>query len=586
MEGDDRREKGHLSDRRFDSLGSVLDPRLLSSIPFEFMSVVQAATLEHSLSGVDVLAQAKTGTGKTLAFLLPCVQRISTMLPLVSRSPSDISVLILSPTRELALQIEKEAVVLLRGFQGAIGVQHCVGGTNMETEKRALRSSRADILVATPGRLIDHLQNSGLAPQLRNVRALVLDEADRMLDMGFRRELQTILAALPSRQERPRQSLLFSATIPQGIRDVADLDENHVFVNTLRPEEQNTHQHVPQDFIIVPHTQTFAATLCILLESLSQDPKTTKPILFFSTARSTAIFFVLLETLQKQLSGVHSANLQRLSPAWQALQTVPVFELHSRKSQSQRVRATQAFTKSQTAILCSSDVTARGVDFPGVTSVIQVGLPSSGEQYIHRLGRTARAGAAGSGVLILTPYERFFLRKKEVAGLPLRERKLVFTEDDLLPEADSAIRKALMTVSDKEKSQAYQAALGYYKSSLKDLGWSPAQLVDEMNDWARQALLFQEGASGPAPPLLAKTVGKMGLKGTPGLNVVKQLPSWADDGAGDSPNDRGDVYQHLSTVRQRGSPYGRGAKVVANGRGGGAGRGARDSVVRATQSSS
>lgn len=129
-------------------------------------------------------------------------------------------------------------------------------------------------------------------------------------------------------------------------------------------------------------------------------------------------------------------------------------------------------------------------------------------------------------------------------------------------------------------------ALGYYKSSLKDLGWSPAQLVDEMNDWARQALLFQEGASGPAPPLLAKTVGKMGLKGTPGLNVVKQLPSWADDGAGDTPNNRGDVYQHLSTVRQRGSPYGRGAKVVANGRGGGAGRGAKDSIVRATQSSS
>lgn len=450
-------QSDHLSGRRFDSLTSVFDSRLLSSIPFEFMSVVQAATLEHTLSGIDVLAQAKTGTGKTLAFLLPCIHRLSAMLPLPTRLPSNISVLILSPTRELALQIEKEAQMLLRDFHGAIGVRHCVGGTNMAMEKQALQSSRSDILVATPGRLIDHLQNSGIASQLSNLRVFVLDEADRMLDMGFRRELQTILAALPSRVEKPRQSLLFSATIPSAIRDVAGLDDNHVFVNTLRPEEQNTHQHVLQDYLIVPHAQTFVATLCIIIESLLKDPKATKSILFFPTARSTALFYVMMENLQKQLRAKQCAPSASLSSAWEALRSLPVFELHSRKSQSQRVRATQAFSESQSAILCSSDVTARGVDFPGVTSVIQVGLPSSGEQYIHRLGRTARAGAAGSGVLILAPYEQFFLRKKEVVCLPLKERKLVFNEERLLSEVSSAVRQALIATSDKEKTQAYQA---------------------------------------------------------------------------------------------------------------------------------
>ena len=183
---------------------------------------------------------------------------------------------------------------------------------------------------------------------------------------------------MPPRKVQPRQSLLFSATIPPGIREVADLDPNHVVINTLKPGEENTHEHVPQEYLLVSSVDMFPATVSILEQSFEKDPTASKVILFFPTARLTGLFYSLMQKLQAQSQGN--------SP----LSNVPLFELHSRKSQGMRTKASGDFGKAVKAILCSSDVTARGVDFPGVTQVIQVGLPASGEQYIHRLGRTAR----------------------------------------------------------------------------------------------------------------------------------------------------------------------------------------------------
>jgi ATP-dependent RNA helicase MSS116 len=183
---------------------------------------------------------------------------------------------------------------------------------------------------------------------------------------------------MPPRKTHPRQSLLFSATIPPGIREVADLDPNHVIINTLKPGEENTHEHVPQEYVLVSTVDMFPATLSFLEQSFQRDSSGSKVILFFSTARLTGLFYALLQALQAQSQGS--------SP----LHNVPLFELHSRKSQAARGKASKAFGEAVRGILCSSDVTARGVDFPGVTQVIQVGLPANGEQYIHRLGRTAR----------------------------------------------------------------------------------------------------------------------------------------------------------------------------------------------------
>lgn len=249
------------------------------------------------------------------------------------------------------------------------------------------------------------------------------------------------MSALSPRNVQPRQSLLFSATIPPGIRETADLDKNCAFINTLKPGEENTHEHVPQEYVVVPSTDLFAATVALLKQSFENDPQTCKVMLFFPTARLTGLFASLLESLKKQSQG--------RGP----LGDVPLFEVHSRKSQPARAKAADQFSKAAKGILCSSDVTARGVDFPGVTQVIQVSLPANSDQYIHRLGRTARAGASGSGILLLNEAETFFLRGKAMQALSIKQMPAVPDLSFTKP----AVLQALAEVSDKEKAQAYSA---------------------------------------------------------------------------------------------------------------------------------
>lgn len=540
----------HLSNVTFASLSSHnVDQRLLDAIPFSLMSEVQAATIEPALQGVDILAQAKTGTGKTVAFLLPAIQRI-----LTSGSPArgSISCLILSPTRELALQIEKEANLLLARIDSSVlGVQHVVGGTNMSSEVRQLNSKRCDILVATPGRLLDHLQTTpGFPARLNQLRTYILDEADRMLDMGFRQELQKIAVHLPDRKQVPRQLLLFSATIPPGVREVAGLDpKNARFINTLSEEESNTHAHVSQESVVVDSwADALPATLALILEEIARLPLAAKVIVFSPTARAAGLAAELFRT---------PAVTRRLETA--ANGSFPIGEIHSRKSQSARVKATSDFAAAPRAVLFSSDVAARGVDFPGVSCVLQVGLPASGEQYVHRIGRTGRAGAEGKGAIVLARNgEERFLGLPEMRDLPIRQRPQL-----ALDEARKVVHAGLLAVSDETKSQAYQAALGYFKGELKLLRWGVPELIARVNEYAQHALMYRGGQSDQPPPLQAKTVGKMGLKGVQGLNVVRGESQPQQQGRGGS----GGGHQ---VNGGGGGARGGGAR---GGRGGGRGRG-------------
>ncbi|KAK4705975.1 hypothetical protein P7C70_g230, partial [Phenoliferia sp. Uapishka_3] len=472
----------------------------------EFCTPVQAETLPVLLTGVDCLAQAKTGTGKTLAFLIPCIERLLRAKP--QPVSGQISVLIMSPTRELAIQIEEAARGLLSATSFA--VQHVVGGTNMSSETKRLNTQRCDILVATPGRLIDHLENSNLKAKFCNLRALVLDEADRLLEAGFRRELEKIINMLPDRKNVPRQTLLFSATVPQQVHQIASLAllPNHAFISTISEADANTHAHVPQHSLIASLNDTFPMTLAAIQSEIAIHGAATKIMAFLPTARAT---------------GLAAAVFKRLNLPME------VSEIHSRKSQSQRNAAAEAFKGVSSGILFSSDVTARGMDFPGVTTVMQVGLPANGEQYIHRLGRTARAGAAGSGIIILAPFETFFLRKREISVLPLAPHPASNTtlavNSPQLEKARAAVRAAMATVDDETKSQHYGASLGFYKSFLRECFGSAEGMVKVMNDYAvsPDGLAYAR-SSGETPGMLASTIGKMGLRGTQGLNIVKELP--------------------------------------------------------------
>lgn len=342
-----------------------------------------------------------------------------------------------------------------------------------------------DVLVATPGRLQDHMENHKLRNPLQNLSYLIFDEADQLLDQGFRPAITKIMNMLPPKSSR--QTLLFSATMPPNVMEMARfaLREDFQHVDCVG-EEKNTHDHVVQHVVIHSLEAQMAELRTALMEGMQADPDY-KILVFFTTARLTQAFAELFNAM-----------------------SFKVLEIHSRKSQSQRGKASAAFRTSTQVIMFTSDVSARGMDYPDVTRVIQVGLPANKAQYIHRLGRTARAGKAGDGVLLLADFESRFV-KELLEFKPVMRAPMEHADCD---RATPIIHTALRKVPERTLSMAYQAWLGFYKTNLRKLGWSPEELVQRANSWATECLLLDE-----PPALLAKTVGMMGLKNVPGVRV-------------------------------------------------------------------
>lgn len=388
--------------RRFADLQGLVDPIILKTITedlkFDEMMPVQAASLEDLLSKrLDCLVQAKTGTGKTLAFLIPAIQTM------INKRTRGISLLVITPTRELAQQIAKEAEALLQRLP-KFKICVAIGGTNKDKEQRAIFSG-CDILIATPGRLIDHLSEEGIVDRFASLNTLVLDEADRLLDMGFMPSLQQIVRALPDKSTTDRQGMLFSATIAEHVQKVAHLilTKNYKFISTIPEGEVNTHERVPQMLVEVPE---FTDVAPALLQALHQECQANgkgsfKAIIFAPTAAVADWYNSIIEQFK--------ATLPSCSV------------LHSRVSQSKRTKLTADFKNAQSAILVATDVIARGMDFPDVSHVFQAGVPADRESYIHRLGRTARAGKEGRGIFIIASAESFFPRYwlKDISFQPM-----------------------------------------------------------------------------------------------------------------------------------------------------------------------
>lgn len=479
---------------RFADLGkeNLLNPILLNTITkdlkFDHMMPVQAATLHDLLQKrIDILAQAKTGTGKTIAFLLPAIQNL---LNKQRAGKTGVSLLVISPTRELAMQIAKEATALLQRLP-QYKVSFAIGGTNKDREERGILGG-CDILIATPGRLYDHLSNPAIVDAFKNLDTLVLDEADRLLDMGFMKALKDIIACLPDKASSKRQGMLFSATIAPHVQKFAHLvlSEGYKFVSTIPEGEVNTHARVPQLLITVPEFSSVTPVMvsAIRSEIAQVGIKEFKAIVFAPTAA---------------LADWYAAILQNL-PGFP-----PVSVLHSRVSQSKRTNVTNIFRDSSSSILVATDVVARGMDFPNVSNVFQVGIPADKESYIHRLGRTARAGREGRGTFIITDHELFF------AKYNLKEITFIATPADF--GAASEVARAASKIDIQAK--VYQAWMGYYKNHLKGMNWTTDKLVAEGNRFAIEGM-----ASGGVPEIQKSTVGKMGLKGVRGLNIVASVP--------------------------------------------------------------
>jgi ATP-dependent RNA helicase MSS116 len=500
--------KQALSDARFASLDvcNELKRSMSDVFGYEQMTHVQEQSIPVSLTGVDLLAKAKTGTGKTIAFLIPALERL---VKGKGSNKSKVAILVISPTRELACQIEQEALQLTK-FLTQVKVQCVYGGTSKNTDISKFKRGFPDVLIATPGRLNDHLDsNCGLKEAASNLQCLIFDEADQLLEMGFRPEINRMLSMLPPKGNG-RQTTLFSATMPQDVKSIASiaLRDDYQYVDCVG-EDQGTHERVPQ-FVTVYDPKYQLEELAALL-SEGMKVSDFKIIVFFVTAR---------------LAGLHAELFD--------IMNFPVVEIHSRKSQSQRTKASKEFRDHTQRVLFTSDVSARGMDYPDVTMVCQVGLPDTKAQYVHRLGRTARgaSGKEGMGVLLLADYEQNFVHR-ELKDQPVQDRACHISSIRGGEASSSAwtnkITAALGQLPEKTVATGYQAWMGFYNGKLRVLGWDKKQLVQEANLFATQVCRLKE-----TPILMAKTVGKMGLKGVPGLRIEGRngVPKADFDGGG------------------------------------------------------
>ncbi|KAI1419406.1 DEAD-domain-containing protein [Xylaria sp. FL1777] len=480
---------------------------------YENMTEVQSMSMNSALKGVDMVAQAKTGTGKTLAFLVPLFQRVLADQPELASprarrraSSENIRAIILSPTRELAEQIGVEARKLAQNT--SIVVQTAVGGTRKRESLFKMWREGCDVLVATPGRLNDLLSDPEAKVAAPNLQAFVLDEADRMLDVGFSDEIRSIQKLLPSRDEKDRQTLLFSATIPRDVVHLAKSmvrPDNFEFVQTIKSDDVPTHERVPQHLVTIQGLENVYPVIAEIAEKAKNAKDSELPfkaVVFFSSTAAVQYAFEIF--MQSRLFS------QRTGTA--------IFEIHSRLTQAQRTRSADYFRQSKSAILFSSDVTARGMDFPNVTDVIQIGLPPDRDQYIHRVGRTGRAGNSGRGWLVLTQEEIAEARGR-LPGLPIKP-------NDTLESAKYAVgdSSASETASRyfNNFANAYSSAPKFMFRALYlgSLGakfgryFQAEDMIKLLNNWCLGALGWKE-----TPAIPPKTAQNRGLTRVPGIRI-------------------------------------------------------------------
>jgi ATP-dependent RNA helicase RhlE len=353
----------------FDTLG--LAPDLLETVAREGYTEptpIQSAAIPLVLAGRDVLAAAQTGTGKTAAFVLPLLERLrSHANRAISPARHPIRVLILLPTRELAVQVEEAVRTYSRSLPIRSTVVH--GGVPMAAQVKALWGG-VEILVATPGRLLDHLGQGTVT--LGQVEVLVLDEADRMLDMGFMPDVRRIVALLPSR----RQTLFFSATFSDEIRRLA-----------------REFLHEPA-IVEVARRNSVADNLTQALYPVDGPRKAELLVHLIERDRMTQ---VLVFTRTKTGAGRLAAYLDR--------QGVRAVAIHGDRSQPERTRALEDFKRGDVTVLVATDVASRGLDIEELPHVVNFELPSDPQDYIHRIGRTGRAGASGTAISLVSPDE-------------------------------------------------------------------------------------------------------------------------------------------------------------------------------------
>jgi len=429
-----------LSKRRFDTLKGKVSDRTLEAIKamgFSTMTEIQALTVDHLLEGKDVLGAAKTGSGKTLAFLIPAIELL---VKLEFKQFQGTGCVIISPTRELSMQIYGVLSELLEkhpGFTHGL----VMGGTNRNSELEKLQRG-INFVVATPGRLLDHLQNTECF-MVKNLKCLIIDEADRILDIGFEQEMQQIVRILPKK----RQTMLFSATQTTKVDDLikASLNSSPVRVGIedhVDPDHQATVSGLQQGYVVCPSEKRF-----LLLFTFLKKNRGKKIMVFFSSCHFVRFHHELLNYIDLSVQCIHG-----------------------KQKQQKRTCTFFSFCQAKSGILLCTDVAARGLDIPEVDWIVQFDPPDEPREYIHRVGRTAR-GEKGNGqaLLILRPEELGFLRYLKQAKVALNEFEFTWNKvSNIQPQLEKLINQNYyLHTSAKEAYKSYIRA--YDSHSLKHI---------------------------------------------------------------------------------------------------------------------
>ncbi|KAI0321667.1 DEAD-domain-containing protein [Amylostereum chailletii] len=448
--------------------------RALEEMGFKTMTPVQEKSIPALLTGKDVLGAARTGSGKTLAFLIPAIELLHR---LKFKPRNGTGIIIISPTRELALQIFGVAKELMAHHSQTFGI--IMGGANRRAEADKLLKG-VNLLVATPGRLWDHLQDTkGFV--FRNLKALIIDEADRILEVGFEEQMRKIINLLP---KEDRQSMLFSATQTTQVQDLAriSLRPGPLYIDVHGSETTSTVTTLSQGYVVCPSDRRFLLLFTFLKKNLKK-----KVVVFFSSCNSVKYHAELLNYID-----------------------VPVLDLHGKQKQQKRTNTFFEFCNAESGILLCTDVAARGLDIPRVDWIVQFDPPDDPRDYIHRVGRTARAGKVGKSLLFLLESELGFLRYLKEAKVPLNE----FTfPTDRVANVQSQLEKLL-----QKNYFLHQSAKDGYRSYLQSYASYSLKKIFDVNalDLAKVGKAF--GFS--VPPRVNVTIG--GGKGGAGRTGQKR----------------------------------------------------------------
>lgn len=415
----------------FASLEGKINSRLLKCIPFETMTEIQAKSIPPLLEGEDLIGAAKTGSGKTLAFLVPIIEHLS---QLKLNHKAGTCAIVISPTRELAMQIFRVLKQLMKDMSQTFGL--LTGGMDKKDEANKLAKG-VNIVVATPGRLLDHLQNTERF-NFSNLKCLVIDEADKILDIGFEEDMKKILRMLPQH----RQTMLFSATLSAKTNDLIQLaiKPNAVRIGVEEKADDATVTGLEQGYVVVKSENRF-----LILYTFLRKNKKKKMMVFFSSCDAVKFYNELLNYIE-----------------------LPVMALHGKQKQSVRTRTYTQFCNMQGGTLLCTDVAARGLDIPNVDWIVQYDPPDDPKEYIHRVGRTARGlGTSGNALLLIRPEEVGFLKYLKKAKVPMQEYELSWNKvANIQPQLEKLVAKNYaLNISAKEAFRSYVRA--YNSHSLK-----------------------------------------------------------------------------------------------------------------------